>query len=68
MLELLVSVCLLSDPTRCKDVSLVYSDERLTPMQCLMGAQPEIAKWIEAHPQWALRRWTCQRAGLFAKI
>lgn len=68
MLELLVSVCLLSDPTRCKDVSLVYSDENLTPMQCLMGAQPEIAKWIEAHPQWALRRWTCQRAGLFAKI
>ncbi len=68
MLELLVSVCLISDPARCKDVSLVYSDEGLTPMQCMMGAQPEIAKWVESHPQWALKKWTCQRAGLFAKI
>lgn len=68
MLELLVSVCLISDPSRCKDVSLVYSAENLTPMQCLLGAQPEIAKWVEAHPQWAPRRWTCQKAGLFAKI
>lgn len=68
MLELLVSVCLISDPTQCKDVNLVYTDEALTPMQCMMGAQPEIAKWIEAHPQWTLKRWTCQKAGLFAKI
>ncbi|MGA7116871.1 MAG: hypothetical protein WBY12_06725 [Hyphomicrobium sp.] len=68
MLELMVSVCLISDPARCKDVALTYSAENLTPMQCMMGAQPEIAKWIEAHPKWALRKWTCHRAGLYAKI
>ena len=51
MLELMVSVCLISDPARCKDVALTYSAENLTPMQCMMGAQPEIAKWIEAHPK-----------------
>lgn len=68
MLELLVSVCLIADPSRCKDVNLVYSAETLTPMQCLMGAQAEIAKWVESHPQWTARRWTCQKAGLYAKI
>jgi hypothetical protein len=68
MLELMVSVCLINDPARCKEVSLTYSAESLTPMQCMMGAQPEIAKWIEAHPKWALKKWTCQRAGQYAKI
>lgn len=68
MLELLMTVCLLSDPSRCKDVPLTYSAEHLTPMQCMMGAQPEIAKWIDSHPKWTLKRWTCQKAGTFAKI
>lgn len=67
MLELLVSVCLVTEPQRCRDVTLTYADENLTQMQCVFGAQAEIAKWIEAHPQWALKRWTCQRAGRFAK-
>jgi hypothetical protein len=68
MVELLVSVCLLSDPSRCKDVSLVFAEEGMSHMQCMMGAQPHIARWIDNNPQWALKRWTCQRAGLYAKI
>jgi hypothetical protein len=68
MLELVVSVCLIQDPSRCKDVSLVYSAEMTTPMQCMMGAQPEIAKWMEGHPKWALKRWACRPAGQIAKI
>ncbi len=68
MLELLVSVCLMDNPERCKDVSLAYAEEQLTPMQCMMGAQSEIAKWMEAHPNWQLKRWSCQRARRFAKI
>jgi hypothetical protein len=68
MIELFVSVCLLSDPSRCKDVSLVYTTENLTPMQCLMGAPAEIAKWSESHPNWVAKRWTCRPAGQVAKI
>ena len=68
MIELLVSVCLISDPSRCKDVSLVFAEEGLSQMKCVMGAQPEIAKWMEGNPKWALKRWTCQRPGLYAKI
>jgi hypothetical protein len=68
MIELLLGVCLTANPTTCKNVSLVYSAESLTPMQCVMRAQPEIAKWIGTHPGWALKRWTCRTAGKFAKI
>jgi hypothetical protein len=68
MIELLVSVCLISEPERCKDVSLVFDGDSVTPMQCMMGAQPEIARWIEANPKWQLKRWACQPAGQIAKI
>lgn len=67
MIELLVSVCLIAHPARCKDVTLSF-DDAVTPMQCLIGAQPQIAKWANTHPQWTVRRWRCQPAGLFAKI
>ncbi len=68
MLELVVSVCLLSDPNKCKDVSLVYMAEGMTPMQCLMQSPAEIAKWSESHPNYFAKRWSCRPAGQIAKI
>jgi hypothetical protein len=68
MLELVVSVCLADDLTRCKDVSLVYMAETVTPMQCMMMSPAEIAKWSEGHPKWVAKRWSCRPAGRFAKI
>jgi len=67
MIELVLSVCLLADPTRCKEVSLVYSAEGLTPMQCVMMAPPEIAKWAEGHPNYFAKKWGCRPAGRLAK-
>ena len=49
MLELVVSVCLLEDHSRCKDVSLTYMAESMTPMQCMMASPSEIAKWAEGN-------------------
>ena len=68
MIELALVVCLAADPTKCKDVGLVYDNEDLTPMQCLMRAQPEVAKWSEQHPKWNVKRWSCRPAGTVAKI
>lgn len=68
MIELVLLACLTEEPNRCKDVALTYSAEALTPMQCLMGAQPEIARWSEANPKWLVKRWACQPAGRIAKI
>lgn len=67
MLELVLVACLLEDPTRCKDVSLVYMADTVTPMQCMTGAQIEIAKWGESHPKWFAKKWGCRRAGTLAK-
>lgn len=68
MIELIVSVCLIDDPSRCKDVSLTYSAEGMTPMQCLMASPAEIAKWSEGHPKWVAKRWTCRPAGHLANL
>jgi hypothetical protein len=48
-------------------VHLTYSAEALTPMQCAMQAQPEIAKWVREHPGWVTKRYTCRAAGQYAK-
>lgn len=68
MLELVVSVCLLEDHSRCKEVSLTYMTENTTPMQCMMMSPVEIAKWTEGHPKWFAKKWGCRPAGKFAKI
>ncbi|HEX2840282.1 hypothetical protein [Hyphomicrobium sp.] len=68
MLELIVSVCLLEDHARCKDVSLTYMAESVTPMQCMMQSPAEIAKWAEANPKWYAKKWSCRPAGRYAKI
>jgi len=67
MIEIFLVACLIEDPSRCKDVSLVYSAEGVSLMQCLMMSPAEIAKWSEVHPRWFTKRWTCRPAGRYAK-
>jgi hypothetical protein len=67
MIEIVISACLMADLSRCKDVSLTYTAENLTPMQCMSMSMAEIAKWNAAHPNWFAKRWTCQPAGRMAK-
>jgi hypothetical protein len=45
----------------------MYSAENLTPMQCLMQAPPHMARWVGEHPGWKIMKWTCRRAGRYAK-
>lgn len=58
MIELAFVACLAASPDHCEERSLVFTD--VGPMQCLMGAQPELAKWIEAHPNQQIRSWRCK--------
>lgn len=68
MLELAMIVCASFSPHHCKDVSLIFAD--VSPVQCQMGfgAQVQIAKWIEGHPNWRVASWKCQIAGKFARL
>lgn len=62
MIELLFVVCALGQPDDCRERSLIFTD--VTPMQCLMGAQPELAKWSNAHPNDVITSWRCQMVNL----
>ncbi|MDU9005763.1 hypothetical protein QO231_18185 [Sedimentitalea todarodis] len=58
MIELIFIVCLAGTPGDCEKRSLLYTD--VTPMTCMMRAQPELANWISTHPRWKIARWACQ--------
>ncbi|PCJ08020.1 MAG: hypothetical protein COB16_08430 [Rhodobacteraceae bacterium] len=58
MIELLLTVCLLSEPKQCKDISLLYANT--SSAQCLVSAQPEMARWALSHPEQNIQSWKCQ--------
>ena len=68
MIELLATVCLITTPAQCKDVHLSYTADSVTPHQCMMFGQAELAKWSEGHPKWRIEKWKCQKPGEVAKI
>ena len=64
MIELVFIVCLATAPDQCKDIHLTYAEEAITPMQCVMHGQPQIARWISENPPiWTLKRWYCSPVG-----
>lgn len=67
MIEIVLSVCFIQDPARCQDVRLSYMAQSVTPHQCMMYGQSEIAKWLEGHPKWKVSRWRCGTARQMAK-
>ena len=67
MIEVVALVCFINAPERCKDVHLSFAAQSVTPHQCMMYGQMELAKWTRGHPKWQVRKWKCGRAGLFAK-
>ncbi len=61
MIELYVTVCLITNPVTCKKVSLNFMADTVTPQQCMMYGQSEIAKWMKGHPNWRISKWSCGR-------
>ena len=62
MLELVVTVCAIAQPTLCEDQHLQF-EARGSLSQCAMAAPPYIAQWIGQHPKWAAVRWHCEVPG-----
>ncbi|MCV3274046.1 hypothetical protein [Roseobacter sinensis] len=65
MIELLFVACLATAPDECRERSLVFTD--ISPMQCLMGAQPELAKWSASHPNFDIKSWRCRTVNFAEK-
>jgi hypothetical protein len=67
MIEVVFSVCLLAEPSRCHEERLSFMAESVTPQQCMMYGQSEMAKWMEGHPGFSVQKWGCGRARTLAK-
>lgn len=67
MIEIVLSVCLISSPATCKDVSLNYMGDQVTPQQCMFRGQVAISQWIAGHPKWRIAKWKCGTPREFAK-
>jgi hypothetical protein len=58
LVDLVLTVCLLSDPARCRDEHLLF-ESRGSLFQCMILAPTYIAKWSGEHPAVKIVRWTC---------
>lgn len=61
MIELIFVVCLAASPTSCEDKAMQFPD--INVMTCTLGAQPQLAQWVNEHPGWRVQRWTCRPIG-----
>jgi hypothetical protein len=59
MLALILSICLIENPGKCREERMQIMEQVATPFQCMMVAQPEIAKHMEMRPRWVVKKWTC---------
>ncbi|TWF58552.1 hypothetical protein [Neorhizobium alkalisoli] len=58
MVDLVLTVCLLSNPASCRDEHLFF-ESRGSLFQCMILAPTEIAKWSGDHPALRIKRWRC---------
>lgn len=58
MIELIFLACVANTPNSCEEHAMQYIN--ITPMTCLIGAQPQLAKWTNEHPNWTVKSWKCQ--------
>lgn len=59
MLELVLTVCLLSEPAKCHDERLRVLDADVTLLQCMMTI-PDLVSWRRQHPGWRVSGWRCR--------
>ncbi len=68
MIEIVVAVCLINEPSRCKDVTLNFEGQTVSSDQCMTNGQIEMANWIGEHPNWVIQGWHSGTAGRSADL
>lgn len=59
MMVLVFTACLVSAPEDCRVREMTIFED-VGPLACMMGAQGELARWTETHPNWRIDRWRCE--------
>lgn len=58
MVTLILTICLASDPSVCREERPPV--EITEPMDCIINAQVYAAEWVLDHPRWKLHGWKCE--------
>jgi hypothetical protein len=67
MYELIFTVCSVVVGASCRDANPIQLEAYVGPIGCLIASQIEGAKWVEAHPNFYVARYTCQPARMYAR-
>lgn len=61
MFEVLVTLCLISDPSHCmvKTFDRLEGNSWQLPHNCTAAAVEQVMKWQSTNPGWKLSRWSC---------
>ncbi|MFO1039861.1 MAG: hypothetical protein U1E45_23715 [Geminicoccaceae bacterium] len=58
MIELLLIVCLQSQPDKCEEIYLTPG-QPVSIMQCMFNGAKQAALWAKDHPGYVVKRWNC---------
>jgi hypothetical protein len=61
MIILAFTACKIATASVCKDYELSFLEnvENVTPQQCMIYGQPQLAKWVSEHPGFQIKRFKC---------
>jgi hypothetical protein len=59
LVELVLLACLLKEPSHCESFHIPFQAE-MNMAQCVWQSQMHAAQWAGEHPEWAIRRFSCQ--------
>lgn len=59
MVELVLLACLLKSPERCETFRVPFEREMALP-QCVWRSQLTAARWSADHPDWVVRKFSCE--------
>lgn len=62
-MEIVLVVCLLTDPGKCKEEHLPDVVQTQNPASCAVASVPHMARWMGDHPAYRLVSWRCTPAG-----
>ncbi len=62
MVMIILSVCMVTAPQQCRDVTIPTMVDSASPYMCMTMGQIEASKWASEHPGWTLKSLRCGAA------
>ena len=60
--ELVILACLVKEPEHCESFRIPFQEEMSMP-QCTRESQLHAVRWADEHPDWTVKRFTCELPG-----